>query len=124
MANKMTYIQAIDNALEVVSGETAERLQALKQTLIDRNAKRVTKKADVNSAFKTQIVNALQAIGKPATVGEILATNLFEAGTSNQKVTSMLTQMVKEQTVIREADKKKAFYSLPKDEGSEVAEGE
>lgn len=113
MANKMTYVQAIDNALEVVDGETAERLQALKQTLVERNAKRVTKKNDVNAGFKAQIVQALQAIGKPATVSDILATNLFAAGTTNQKVTSMLTQMVKAQEVVRETDKKKAFYSLP-----------
>ena len=116
MANKMTYVQAIDNALEVVSGETAERLQALKQTLVDRNAKRVTKKNDANATFKATIVQALQVLNKPATVSEILGTKLFDENTSNQRITSMLTQMVKSGEVVRTADKKKAFYSIPTDE--------
>ena len=124
MANKMTYVQAIDNALQVVEGETAERLQALKQTLVKRNAKRVTKKNDVNAGFKAQIMQVLQVLGRPATVSDILATNVLEAGTSNQKVTSMLTQMVKAQEVVRETDKKKAFYSLPVAPAAEETETE
>lgn len=115
MTNKMTYVQAIENALKVVDGETAERLTALKTKLEERNTKRNDKKADADAEFKAVVVKALQVAGKPATVTELLATKVFGAEVTNQRVTSMLTKMQKTGEVIRETDKKKAFYTLPKE---------
>ena len=122
MANKMTYVQAIDNALQVVNGETAERLTALKAKLQERTAKRNDKKADADAEFKAVVVKALKAVGKPATVTELLATKVFDAEVTNQRVTSMLTKMVKDGSVVRETDKKKAFYTLPTETVEEEGE--
>jgi hypothetical protein len=113
MNNKMTYAQAIENALKVVDGETAEKLTALKAKLEERNAKRNDKKADANAQFKETVKQALQAVGKPATVTELLATGVFEVGISNQKVSAALKQMVEtDRTVTKEVDKKKSYFTL------------
>ena len=117
MANKMTYVQALENALKVVEGETAERLAALKESIEGRNAKRSSKKTSTNDAFKSVVLQALAEVGKPATVTELLATDLFEENTTNQKVSAILRQMVEtDKTVVKTTDKKKSYFALAKTE--------
>lgn len=126
MANKMTYVDALNVAIEVVNGEAKDKLIALREFYEKRAATRKpTKIQKENVGIKALIVEALKVVGKPATVGELLATKLFDENTSNQKLTSLLTQMVKAGEAVRIADKKKAFYALPEAEAvDETAEAE
>ena len=120
MANKkMTYATAIDKALiGEVTPEVIERLNDLKATLAKRSTAKSAKKAEAQDTEKAAIVSALEAIGKAAQVGEIVKI----VDMSSQKVTSMLTKLVAEGRVIREVDKKKAFYSVIKAETQETDE--
>lgn len=122
MANKITYVEALNVAIEKVEGEVKDKLVALRDVYEKKATDRKpTKTQKENVGLKADIVEALKVLGKPATVSELLATNRFEATVTNQKLTSLLTQMVKTGEVVRETDKKKAFYSVPN--GAEV-EGE
>ena len=117
MANKMTYVEALNVAIEVVNGEAKDKLIALREAYEKKAENRKpTKTQKENVGVKALIVEALKVVGKPATVGELLATKLFDENTSNQKLTSLLTQMVKAGEAVRIADKKKAFYALPEAE--------
>ena len=120
MANKMTYVEALNIAIEKVDGETKERLEALKGTLEKRGSNRKpTKTQKANEGVKGTILEALAEIGKPASVTEILATGKFEEGTTNQKLTALLRQMVeKDGTVDKTVDKKRSYFAPAKgDEG-------
>lgn len=126
MANKKTNkeyfaeVIALAGANKELAEWAAKQIEALEKKAANRKP---TKEQVANVGLKADIVEALKAIGKPATVSELLATGRFEATITNQKLTSLLTQMVKTKEVVRETDKKKAFYSVPSEVEGEV-EGE
>ena len=118
MANRMTYVQAIEEAIEAlgrvdgVNGEVAIRLNDLKVSLVTRAASKSKKRVEANTDLKATIKQALAQVGKPATPTQILATGLLGAEVSNQKVTAMLAQMVEANEIERTIDKKRAYYAL------------
>lgn len=86
-------------------------------TQIDKKSanKKPSKKDEANEELKSTIVDILTELGTPVTASEVLADNRIPNGTSLPKVTSMLTSLVKEQTVTRTVDKRKAYFSVTTD---------
>lgn len=129
MEKRLSYGVALDRALDALvkvegfDAETYAKLKELRVSLQNRSASRSAKKADANAQFKGVVLDALRAVGKPATVTELLATGVFEVNTTNQRVSAILKQMVEnDKTVIKEVDKKKSYFAIAKtfDEDVEV----
>ena len=111
---KMTYAQAIDNAIALFSQggqvdaedkETVEKLEALKAQLAKRNSgNRKPSKAQVaNEALKGEIVAILTEHKTATEVAEA-----FEI--SNQKASALLTALVKTDAIERTVEKGKAYF--------------
>jgi len=112
MTNKMTYVSAIDFAINAVQGndEVVERLTALKSALEKRNARKATGMTKVqkeNVAVKESIKGVL------AESENMTATEVANAvGISLAKATALLTQMVKAGEINRTVEKKVAHFSM------------
>jgi predicted transcriptional regulator len=121
MEKKMTYATAIDKAINgEVTAEVIDRLNDLKASLAKRSENRSNKKSAEQDAFKVIVMEALETASKPVTVTELLATGVFDASVSAQKVTAMLKKMVAEGTVIKTPDKKHNLYSVAEGEVEEA----
>lgn len=112
---KLTYVTALTYAIENgnLPTEIAEKLIALRTQQEKRNTgeKKPTKVQEANVGIKQVILTALE--GQEAkTVSEIqtLAPELAEL--SNQKVASLVRQLVEEGKLIREEEKRKAYFRL------------
>ena len=114
----MTYVSAVEYAISALSQggqidaeevEVVERLTALRDSLIKRNARKSdkpTKKQAENEVIKGNIVNAV-ADGEGMTATEVATA----VGITLAKATALLTQLVKSEEVKREVEKKVAkFY--------------
>ena len=116
MANKMTQVQYFEEivALAKANGrddlvEFAEgRITAIKEKSANRKP---TANQQENVEFKAVILEVLDT-EKGLTVSEIMAADERLTGLTNQRVTALLTQLVKAEKVFRTVDKKKAFYTL------------
>lgn len=111
---KMTYVEALNIAIEAVSNEEAvERLTALRDATIKRNSaeRKPTKVQEANEAIKAEILRFL-ADGQAHTVTEIMAgvESLSEA--SNQKASALVRQLLDSGAVEREEIKRKAYFKL------------
>ena len=116
---KMTYAQAIDNAIALFSQggqidaedkETVEKLEALKAQLAKRHSesRKPTAKQKENESIKTQILEVL-ADGRK-TCGDI-AKALDITG---QRCSALLRQLGEDGTkeVVKTMEKKVAYFSL------------
>ena len=131
MTNKMTYVNAIDNAIALFSqgGQvdaedkaTVEKLEALKAQLIKRNSadRKPTKAQRENETLKGDILSWLESCE-----GGQTATAIAEHfGISNQKASALLTAMVKAGSLVRTVEKRKAYFSPSEDEGAQYLERE
>ena len=77
--------------------------------VLDKKAanKKASAKQEENEVLKTQIFDTLTAEDKAFTVGELI--KVFEV--SSQKMSALLTQMVKDGSVTRTVEKKTAYFS-------------
>ena len=116
--NKITYIDALNLVLngETLTPEATEKLEALREQLIKRNASKSdkpSKKQAENAELIVQLAEAMKPITNPATVSEIMATDPDGIGRlSNQKISALLKILEKEGKVIRTIDKRKAYFRL------------
>ena len=126
MEKKMTYAQALDVVIAKEDNEEVKaRLVDLKATLAKRTAKRSEKKSTEQDAFKNEVLSALNLIGKPATVTELLATGVFAVDVSAQKISAYLKKMVEvDGTVAKTVDKKKSYFSIAVKPAEGEEEGE
>ena len=74
-----------------------------------KTAPTATQKANVE--LKDKIVEVLATCPNPVTVTELLGTQDLQ-GFTNQKISALLSQLVKENKVVRTSDKKKAFFTI------------
>lgn len=108
---KMTYVSAINDVINGVAltDEHIEKLTALKASLEKRaSGKRsMTATQKANVGIKEAIVEVLSdGTAKTATeIGKALDL-------SNQKVSSLLSQMIEAGTVVKTVEKRKSFFSL------------
>lgn len=123
MANtKMTYSQALDNALAVVTDtETREKLLALKTSLAKKHTKKQTEKDKANEAIMDNIAKILSD-GSKKTVTELMIALNNEY--SNQKVTALIRKMKEDGRVVRTVDSRVAYFSLASDDKEEELEVE
>lgn len=110
---KKEYFTTIKGIIEDTTVENKEEiLNFINHEIELLNRKSVkseqTKTQKENIKIKENIAEILTDFNKPVTVSEIIAVN----GLSNQKVSALLRQMVKDGKVERTEEKKKAYFSL------------
>ena len=116
--NKITYIDALNSVLngETLTTETIEKLEALREQLVKRNAAKTnkpSKKQAENAELIVQLLEAMRPITNSATVSEIMATDPDGTGKlSNQKIWGLLKILEKEGKVVRTVEKRKAYCKL------------
>ena len=120
MANtKMTYATALDMVLAIdevkANDELTEKLIALKESVSKKSTSKSNKpnaKQRANEEIKEKIMEILFA--EPTrlfTISEICKLYTHEE-LSNQKVSSLIRQLVAEDKVKRTEDKRKAYFSI------------
>lgn len=120
MANKKTVVQMYEE-IKALPGLTAEQIAFLEKRIEitqKKNANRgentkPTKTQLENEGIKETIVSALTAIGEPTTIGDLVKSSAELANYSNQKISALLTQLLKADKVVRTEVKGKAYYALP-----------
>lgn len=100
----------VEQAVEFINGRVT---QVAKKNATPTGERKPTKTQLENKGIKEQIVAVMADNGNPMTVGEVMKELGIE---SNQKVTSLLTQLVKASAVKRTEVKGKPYYSLPTEE--------
>lgn len=112
---KLTYVAALTYAIENgnLPAEIAEKLTALRTQQEKRNTaeKKPTKAQEANVGIKQVILTALEGQGAK-TVSEIQTLSEELGQLSNQKVASLVRQLVEEGKLIREEEKRKAYFRL------------
>ena len=124
---KMTNAMALEVAIEVLKAtdtakysEVVEKLdKMLEQTNKKSSANRKPTATQVeNEKLKTAIVDSL-ATGEKMTVTDMMKNIVELADLTNQRVTSLVSSLVKEGKLKREVEKRKAYFSVETTEESE-----
>ena len=108
---KVTIKEQFVEVAEVLRGvERADLAEFIEGriAILDKKSenKKATAKQVENEGIKADILTALE--GRTATVGELVKE--FEL--SSQKLSALLTQLVKDNKVVRNVEKKVAYFSL------------
>ena len=74
--------------------------------------KKPTKTQVENDGFKAEIVAYLTEVDTPKTIKELQAEIPSISGLTNQRITHMLTDLVKTETLMKEYVKKTPYYSV------------
>ena len=101
--------------LEIVKGNVElETFINHELELLDKksNSKTPSKTQIENENIKDTILNVLVNCAKELTITDIQAQDTALAELSNQKISALLTQLIKEQKVVRIVDKKKAYFKV------------
>ena len=107
----MTYVEALEIAINAVDSETAEKLVALKtQIAKKKGSSKPTKTQVENEGIKTAILDFLGTVEK-AKVGEITKA-LGDKVTSAQQVSALVTQLKNDGKVTRFTEKKDIFFAI------------
>lgn len=115
MEKKITKVDRF-NQLKAIT-EVAENADLM--AFIDHEIELLQKKSGSKKPSKVQIENEgvkdtiLSVLGTEGmTASEVLATSTEFEGMSNQKISALLNQLVKEGKAIKTIDKKKSLFSL------------
>jgi hypothetical protein len=81
-----------------------------------KTSAKVTAKKTENEGIKSVIYDVLVSSAKPLSISEITTASADLSALSNQKISSLLTQMKEEKRVVRTEVKGKAYYGLTADE--------
>ena len=125
MANKKTVVEMFEE-IKALPGLTKEQVEFLEKRIeitkkknasgSGENAK-PTKTQIENEGIKNTIVSVLTTT--PTAITDLIKSSADLAGYTNQKVSALLTQLLKERRVVRTEVKGKAHYALPTDEVEE-----
>lgn len=109
---KMTYVKALEIAIEKCDGEVAEKLTALKTSIAKKNSaeRKPTATQTANEGYKTSILNAMED-GKAYTITDLMKSVDAIADLSNQRVSAIVRQMVEAGSVTRKEVKRKAYFT-------------
>ena len=118
MTNKLTNVVAMEMAIEVVkensgSTELVEKLEKIKEGF--EKKKSSTKKTatqEENEKLKDIIVVFLRDSEKKFTATELAKEVPELADLTNQRITSLLTALVKDLRIQREVEKRKAYFFI------------
>lgn len=118
MDKKMTYIDALNAALTAdLSTEVKDKLTALKEQLMKRNASKSdkpTKTQKENAEIKARIHEFLTHTLQGVKCGDVATA----CGISGQKASALLSQMVTAGEVVKRMDKRTALFLLPENDMS------
>ena len=129
---KMTMVEQYNATIALLNGETVEDysvadavkfLTGRAEQTAKKNAgggggeRKPTKTQVENEGIKAQILDVMGNAEGRMTVGELMKELAIE---SNQKVTSLLTQLRKDNKVVRVEEKGVAYYALPSAEVEET----
>ena len=112
---KMTYVDALNTVLTsaTLSDEVSEKLTALRDQLVKRNSAdhKPTKTQKENDGVKMTLLAAM-ANGEAHTITEWQDAIPELSELSNQKVSALMTQLVKDGKVTKTTDKRKSYFAL------------
>jgi len=110
---KITYSEALAQAIafEGMNDEVVEKLKALKASLEKKSANRKpTKEQKENEGIKAVLLESL--VEGKGTATEIAKRNEATADLSNQKVASLLKQLIEAGKVVKVTEGRKSIFSL------------
>ena len=111
LANSSTEFQIADTT--VSASDMADFLRHESEMASKRNSpKKPTKTQIENNGFKAEIVAYLTNVDAPKTIKELQAGIPSISGLTNQRITHMLTDLVKAGTLTKEYVKKTPYYSV------------
>lgn len=114
---KMTYVDALNVAINCTEGEVQEKLIQLRDQTIKRNSaerkptKAQTEKREADAGWRAEIVSGME----PNTLysaEEISKVVIPEANLSGPKVTFLMKDLLAENKVTKVVDKRHTFYQL------------
>ena len=127
MANKKTVVQMYEEILAIPSLNAEQKAFIEKRIEITKkkNAKagedaKPTKTQLENEGIKSVILSVLPT--QPVTITDLVKSNAELSGYSNQKISALLTQLLKVNAVVRTEVKGRAYYALPSAEAETEAE--
>ena len=114
MTNKMTYAKALEIAMNAVkeNKEVYDKLDALKASIAKKNSaeRKPTATQKANEGYKEAIL-AYMEVGKKYTITELMKGVVELADLSNQRVSALVRQLKEDGLVLREEEKRKAYFS-------------
>ena len=117
MANKKTVVEMYTEimAVEGLTDEQREFLAKRRELTEKKNAKsagKPTAQQIANEGIKQTIITVLGELGTPSTISEMQTHSEALGGLSNQRLTSLLTQLAKADVIVRTEVKGKAHFAL------------
>lgn len=99
VADNEEMVAFIDHEIELLNRKSA-------------SPKKPTKTQIENEGYKADIVAYLTSVDAPKTIKEMQADIMSLAGLTNQRITHMLTDLVKSETVRKDYVKKVPYFSI------------
>ena len=98
IASNELFVEFINHELELLDRKSSKSTQ--------------TKTQIENESIKNAIVESLERVAKAVTITELQELDSEMANYSNQKLSALLKQLVKENRVVRTVDMKKSYFSI------------
>lgn len=119
MANKKTVVEMYEELL-TIDGLTQEQKDFLnkrieitkKKNASGKDSTKLTKTQIENEGIKSVILSAMSKVATPTSITDLIKHSEELNGYSNQKVSALLTQLLKESKVVRTEEKGRSYYSL------------
>lgn len=111
----MTYVQALEIAINSITDNTeaVERLEALMASIVKKNsADRKPSKTQVENDGVRNDILALLSDGQARTISEIAEGVPALNDATSQRISALLTPLMKQELVVREMVKRKAYFKL------------
>lgn len=81
--------------------------------LLEKRSSRVNStKVEEQEKIKNEILQALKELGGSSTVTEVLGSKTISNRYSNQKISAMLSKLIKDGKVEKTIEKKKSYFSI------------
>ena len=109
--NLLTIDKVKENPVLVAFIEHELELLAKKNSTASGERK-LTATQKANEDLKLVIIEVLKANKEPMTITEMMKADETLGGLTNQKISAIIRQMIKEKTVERLEDKKKAMFTV------------
>lgn len=111
---KREYFNTLRGIVENLDREDLVEFIDHEIELLNKKAtsKKPTKIQVENENIKGLIIEGLENLDKPVTISELQESDENLANLSNQKISALLTQLIKDNKVVRVEDKRKAYFSL------------
>ena len=103
------------NAVEVENKAEMLNFIAHEIELLEKKSSKSgqTKTQKENELLKAELLTALGEMDKPVTISEFQSLSTAEVATlSNQKLSALLNQMAKAETVVKTVVKKKSYFAV------------